>query len=92
MPRRNNPRHTGALRSPGGLGWVQPESGPDGDWMVRTVPGERTTKNYRCPGCDHEIRPGTQHVVTWPEDEPDDRRHWHTACWTARGRRAPTRR
>jgi hypothetical protein len=23
----------------------------------------------------------------WPEGREDDRRHWHTACWTARGRR-----
>ncbi|HEX2301032.1 MAG TPA: hypothetical protein VHH34_21410 [Pseudonocardiaceae bacterium] len=75
-----------------GLGWVLPESGSDGDWMVRTVPGERAGKDYRCPGCDHEIRPGIQHVVTWPCDAPDDRRHWHTACWSGRERRSPTRR
>lgn len=74
------------------MGWANRESGPDGEWMVRTVPGERTTKSYRCPGCDHEIRPGTAHVVTWAVGEPADRRHWHAACWTARGRRAPTRR
>lgn len=92
MPRRNNPRHTGALRALNGLGRELPQSAPDGDWVVRTVPGQRTTKCYRCPGCDHEVRTGTQHVVAWPVDEPDERRHWHTACWTARGRRSPTRR
>ena len=65
---------------------------------VRQVGGE---KAYRCPGCDHEIRPATPHVVAWPEqydaegDPLDDeaglaeRRHWHTACWRARGRRGP---
>ena len=66
---------------------------PDGDWLVRNVPaGEKV---YRCPGCDHEIPPGTGHVVVWPVDERGDltdRRHWHTACWAARDRRGPTRR
>ena len=33
------------------------------------------------------IPPGTPHVVAWPEGREDDRRHWHTACWSARGRR-----
>ena len=38
-------------------------------------------------GCDQELRASTPHVVAWPEGRPDDRRHWHTACWAARGRR-----
>jgi hypothetical protein len=64
---------------------------PDGDWLVRNVPG--SDKPYRCPGCDQEIPPGTGHVVAWPNDERGDltdRRHWHTGCWRARDRRAPT--
>ncbi|MDQ4093581.1 MAG: hypothetical protein M3143_09325 [Actinomycetota bacterium] len=79
----------------GGRGWAQPQSDADGQWLVRTVPGEQAVKSYRCPGCDHEIRPGTAHVVAWPAGEQGssaDRRHWHTSCWTARHRRAPTRR
>ena len=41
--------------------------------------------------------PGTAHVVAWRTDglfgeALDDRRHWHTSCWQARGRRGPTRR
>jgi len=51
------------------------------------------TKTYRCPGCDHEVPPGMAHVVAWPADDADglqDRRHWHTGCWRARDRRAPT--
>ena len=40
---------------------------PDGDWMVRQVPGAAATKTYRCPGCDQEILPGVAHVVVWPE-------------------------
>ncbi len=72
-------------------------SGPDGAWFVRTVTAAGALKPYRCPGCDHEIPPGTPHVVVWPADDAgdwpygqgrvDDRRHWHTACWNARARR-----
>ena len=65
------------------------ESGPDGDWMVRPLSGAAATKLYRCPGCDHEIRPGTPHVVVWRSGAEDMRRHWHTPCWRARGRRSP---
>ncbi len=44
---------------------------------------------YRCPGCDHEIRPGVGHVVAWPAEDygtVQDRRHWHTGCWHGRKR------
>ncbi len=71
------------------------ETGPDGyDYEVRPVAGSRAVKDYRCPGCDHEIRSGTSHVVVWRVDdsEGDDRRHWHTPCWANRDRRRPTRR
>ncbi|MDV3130419.1 MULTISPECIES: hypothetical protein [Mycobacterium] len=72
------------------------ETGPDGyDYEVRPVSAARATKTYRCPGCDHEIRPGTAHVLVWPADRgeqaSEDRRHWHTPCWTHRGTRGPTR-
>ncbi|MFL6241325.1 MAG: hypothetical protein ACJ735_17720 [Actinomycetes bacterium] len=65
-----------------------------GEYVVRPITGSASTKTYRCPGCDHEIRPATPHVVVWPADHPagaDDRRHWHTACWRARDRRPPRR-
>ncbi len=67
------------------------EVGRDGDWLVRAVSGD-VGKVYRCPGCDQEIGAGVPHVVAWPADERgdlSDRRHWHTGCWRARGRRAP---
>jgi hypothetical protein len=61
-----------------------------GPWRVRHIPGGAATKMYRCPGCDHEIQPGTPHVVVWPEEGgPGDvaqRRHWHTGCWRSRRR------
>ena len=73
------------------------ESWPDGDWIVRRIPGAGSAKAYRCPGCDQEIVPGTPHVVAWPADGArmaggvgvEERRHWHTACWQHRLRRGP---
>ena len=90
MPRENRPRRPAhvPLRS---AAFSRRESGPDGDWVVRSVSGS-TAKDYRCPGCEQLIRAGTGHVVAWPADELGsvaDRRHWHTGCWAARTRRRP---
>ena len=51
---------------------------------VRTVAGQKV---YRCPGCDHEIRAGVQHLVVVPTDDAEARRHWHTECWRRELRR-----
>jgi hypothetical protein len=71
------------------LGPPQTQEWPDGDWVVRQVPGAAATKIYRCPGCDQELRPGVAHVVVWPAQTPgpQERRHWHQACWQRRPRR-----
>ncbi len=68
------------------------ETAADGSWRVRTVSGSE--KAYRCPGCLQEVPPAVPHVVAWAEDGlfgPEaalsERRHWHTGCWQARGRR-----
>ena len=67
------------------------ESGPDGDWNVRKLSGSPTGKLYRCPGCQQEIPAALPHVVAWRADgDAEDRRHWHAACWGARGRRRPS--
>lgn len=70
----------------------------DGEWVVQNITGAASTKMYRCPGCDQEIRPATPHVVAWPfdngasdDDRLQERRHWHTPCWNARTRRRPAR-
>ena len=70
------------------------ESWPDGDWVVRMVPGAAAVKSYRCPGCDQEIPPGVAHLVAWPSQVPgpSERRHWHRPCWRHRMRRPPGRR
>lgn len=69
------------------------ESAPDGEWVVQRVTAA-AGRTYTCPGCHQEIGPGTAHVVTWSTDDLlgaesalAGRRHWHTACWTNRGRR-----
>jgi hypothetical protein len=71
------------------------ETGPDGhEYEVRPIAAARAVKIYRCPGCDHQIRSGTAHVVVWQAESPgatQDRRHWHTPCWANRATRGPTR-
>src|ERR1700728_3160579 len=52
------------------LGPPQVQVWPDGDWVVRQVPGAAASKTYRCPGCDQEILPGVAHVVVWPDQTP----------------------
>lgn len=66
------------------------------DYVVQRTTGSSSTKVYRCPGCDQEIRPATPHVVAWPladddrgDSGPQNHRHWHSPCWKARGNRAP---
>jgi hypothetical protein len=58
------------------------------DVDVRHVQPYQADKTYRCPGCDHEIRPGEGHEVVVPRNDPDARRHWHSGCWF-RATRAP---
>lgn len=67
------------------------------EYEVRSVTGSGSTRAYRCPGCQQEIRRATPHVVAWPVVPSlltsftgtgvDERRHWHTACWRGRERR-----
>ena len=65
--------------------WELEQAARDVD--VRHVQPYEAEKPYRCPECDHEIRPGEGHEVVVPRNDPDARRHWHSACW----RRAATR-
>jgi len=54
---------------------------------VRRVPGYQARKHYACPACHDDIPAGVGHVVAWPEDEPEERRHWHAHCWRIAVRR-----
>lgn len=51
----------------------------------------QAVKWYVCPGCNQDIPPATGHYVVVPVGAPDLRRHWHRACWEAKGRRRPGR-
>jgi hypothetical protein len=89
MARRPS-KHTRPAR-PLGSGHSTAAMKVDGRWIVRGVAGAAALKDYRCPGCNQVIGPGTAHVVVWP-DVPslssasglEERRHWHTACWQRR--------
>lgn len=67
--------------SPGPPNRRRPPARPRDPVEVRHVQPYQAIKAYRCPGCDHEISPGTGHEVVVPLDAPDLRRHWHTPCW-----------
>ncbi len=59
-PRKTRKVRPAAPSAP--LGPERIEDWPDGDWIVRPVPGAAATKPYRCPGCDQELYPGSR---TW---------------------------
>jgi hypothetical protein len=71
----------------GGFQFVEVDARGE-EWIVRRLTGASSTKTYRCPGCNQEIRPTTPHVVVWPSLAVDMRRHWHTPCWNSRSRRS----
>ena len=94
MPRVNRNRHDHVpLNVERALGGANQRVAWDGrTWFVRQLSGATSTRVYRCPGCQQEIRPGTPHVVVWPVDGlggVDDRRHWHGSCWKARDQNRP---
>jgi hypothetical protein len=87
--RRSDRQQNG--RGQGLAGWLLPDAVVrlrDGDWTVRPLSGAAAVKVYRCPGCDHEINPGTPHLVVWQPERAADRRHWHRPCWERQCRAA----
>ena len=72
-----------------GLSFESTEEHADGFYKVRRITGSSSTKPYRCPGCDQLIPTATPHVVAWPEDDIESRRHWHTPGWAKKAHRAP---
>jgi hypothetical protein len=80
---------------PSGGGSPRVEQWRGEQWSVRQVTGAASTRVYRCPGCQQSIPTATPHVVVWPvepsllgaaagETGMDERRHWHTSCWSRR--------
>ena len=99
-PRRNHPkRGKGANRGPAGSGAEEErdialsfstvEEHDEGIFTVRKITGSTSNKPYRCPGCDQLIPTATPHIVAWPHDDVESRRHWHTACWQKKDHRKP---
>lgn len=65
-----------------------PRSVERGGESFRVQHLSRATKTYICPGCNHQILPGSPHVVAWREEGKfgldhgvESRRHWHPNCW-----------
>src|SRR5262249_42243518 len=48
--------------------WTDHRGDESGQIEVRHVQPYQADKMYRCPGCDHEIRPGEGHKVVIPLD------------------------
>ncbi|HYN29660.1 MAG TPA: hypothetical protein VES95_07300 [Dermatophilaceae bacterium] len=93
MPRPNRRRRDERPLALGGPAAVATQEYAGGRWAVRHLSGASSTRAYLCPGCSHEVAAGVPHVVVWPVDGVggvDQRRHWHSGCWSARDRRHPT--
>lgn len=56
-------------------------------YEVDRVPAFKADKDYVCPGCGNQIPARTGHVVAWPQELVDLRRHWHLHCWRLAVRR-----
>lgn len=56
-------------------------------YVARRVHPVHARKPYRCPACGNGIEVREGHVVAWPEDVVDLRRHWHHHCWRLAVRR-----
>lgn len=50
-------------------------------YVARWVDAYRARKDYVCPRCEGQVPAGTGHVVAWPEELAEMRRHWHPHCW-----------
>ena len=55
-------------------------------WNVRPA-HNRKPVTYRCPFCGRNIPALADHMLIWPEDDRDRRRHAHTQCVLAARRR-----
>jgi hypothetical protein len=86
VPRRNYPSKTRRARKAAAEEAEGPRApdltviAPPG-WEVRSIQPAKAVKEYRCPGCNHEIKVATGHVVAWRIGDEDSRRHWHKGCW-----------
>lgn len=101
MGRSNRPRRGGRPRKGPSRGGLPPalHRGGVGEvrfagqlWSVRQVRANDSGRSFVCPGCQQQVSASTPHTVVWPAEsmlEVENRRHWHTVCWSARERRWP---
>ncbi|HEX9823713.1 MAG TPA: hypothetical protein VGB51_04880 [Actinomycetota bacterium] len=78
MPRRHRSARDRQPPEP-----IRPPSGIAPGWAQVhgfTVHVSSLERDYVCPGCNQLVR-GGEHLVVYPDDEPDLRRHWHSECW-----------
>jgi len=57
-------------------------------YEVRHIDSSNALKEYTCPDCGNAVGEGEAHVVVWPVDDSDLRRHWHRHCWRLEVRRS----
>lgn len=57
-----------------------PASGRVEGFEVRRTANHQ--KRYRCPYCQGWVEPVTPHLVAFPSGRPEERRHYHSACWS----------
>jgi hypothetical protein len=85
MPRRHRAARDRPVPEPiRPFGGVAPPWAQVDGFAARQVMGKKV---YRCPGCQQGIRVGVSHLVVIPDEDPGDRRHWHTECWRREVRR-----
>lgn len=84
MPRRNRPKREepGEIR----FGSVSSPLAAPAGWQARRYVAREAGADYVCPSCGRGVPKASDHVVAWPDDEPDRRRHWHKGCWASAAR------
>jgi len=60
---------------------------PKADWWTVRAAHNRKPATYRCPFCGGRLAALSEHMLIFPEDDKQRRRHAHTACVLAARRR-----
>ena len=92
MPRSNRPKNSKRNNEEDSLDLERVRSGiarteiKNGiEFTVQTTTGRAAEegKSWKCPYCQISFGPGIAHIVAWETaGGTNDRRHFHTACWT----------
>lgn len=61
---------------------LQPDAQSVDGFVVKGTQG--ASKRYLCPWCQGWIEPGVRHIVAYPTERLDERRHYHSGCWQKR--------